>query len=118
MVGPTTEGKDERENDDTDDDNDLDGGQPELEFPKETNAKVVDTNDADEEDGDPNTRIDAITRQPILDDQGSGGQLIGRDDDVFEPVSVTVRYVSRGRWWATYVQPRAKPREGSQKRAA
>jgi hypothetical protein len=36
---------------------------------------------------DEDTGVHDVTIDPILNDESSGGQLIGRDDDVFEPVS-------------------------------
>jgi hypothetical protein len=51
-VGATAGSDDEGEKDDADNDDDLDGRQPELELAEELDAtKVVDTEDGDDEDG-------------------------------------------------------------------
>lgn len=120
MVGATAEDQDKGEQDYTDNGNDLERGQPEFKLAEEPDTEVVDADDGDEEDGNKDTRVDSVTIDPILNDEGSSCQLIGGDDDVFEPVSSRVSWLWLGTWsrMCTYVQPRAKPRDGSQKREA
>lgn len=79
---------DEGEDDNADNDENLETGQPKLKFTKESDTEVVDAENADEEYGDPNTWVDSISRQPELDDQCGSGQLIRRDDDIFQPVTI------------------------------
>jgi hypothetical protein len=43
----------------------FDTGEPEFKLAKDTNPKVVDENDEEEEDCNPHTRIDFITINPI-----------------------------------------------------
>jgi sugar phosphate isomerase/epimerase len=64
------------------DDNHFDGRQPELEFAKEFDAKVVDENDRDKEYRDEGPGVDLSARNPILDNQRRSGQVIRSDDDV------------------------------------
>jgi hypothetical protein len=65
---------------------DLDGTEPELEFAKEPDTKVVDGEYCDEKYGDPDSWIDLISSFPFLDDQSRGGELIWRGDDVLAPI--------------------------------
>ena len=44
MIWSTIQGKDEREDYDSDNDNNLNGGQPELKFPKELDAEPINGN--------------------------------------------------------------------------
>jgi hypothetical protein len=86
MVRATAESQNEREQNYTDDGDDFEGGKPEFEFTKEFDTEVVDNADDDKEYSDKDTRIDCISIDPILNDEGSSGKLVGRDDDVFEPI--------------------------------
>ncbi len=47
MVRTTAKSEDQREEDDSNNDNDLERGKPELEFTEESNAEIVDDNDGD-----------------------------------------------------------------------
>lgn len=91
MVGATTQGKDEGQEDNTDDGDDLETGQPEFEFAEETDAEVVDAADDDQQDGDEDTRVDNIAIDPVLDNQGCRSQLVRGDDDVLEPIPAVPR---------------------------
>lgn len=87
-VGTAANGDDEREQDDAEDDEYLERRQPKLKLAKELDAtKVVDAEDEDEEDGDEDTGVDPVGLNPFLDDEGAGGELVGRYDDVLEPVT-------------------------------
>lgn len=68
MVGTATKGQDQREEDDSNDGDDLERREPELEFTEKSDAEVVDDDDDDEEDGDKDTWIDSISIDPVLDD--------------------------------------------------
>lgn len=100
--------------------------QPELKFTKEADAEVVDADDQNQEDSNPHSRIHLVTGQPELDHQSSGGKLVRRKDDVLQPVPVCdgahtlamLRIYEHRRVERAYVQPRANPSEGSQKRDA
>ena len=83
----STDSQQEREDNDTDNHHDLDRTEPELEFTKELDTKVVDAADQDKENQNPNAGIDPLCINPLLDDQGRGSQLVGRCNDVFAPVS-------------------------------
>lgn len=96
MVRSTAKGNDQCQDHNTNNDDDLETGQPELKFTEEADTKVVDANNNDEEYGDPYSRIDLVARQPVLDDQSSGGKLVGCYDDVFEPVTVGTNSISQG----------------------
>ncbi|GKT46287.1 uncharacterized protein ColSpa_06468 [Colletotrichum spaethianum] len=72
VVGTTAKGQDEREEDDANDGDDLEAGKPELKLAEELDAKVVDCDDDDKEDGDEDTRVHSFAVYPELDDEGSG----------------------------------------------
>jgi hypothetical protein len=72
MVGTASQHKDEGEQDQADYDDDLEGGEPKLEFSKEADAKVIDEDDQDQEYRDPDSRIDFVGGQPVLYNQRSG----------------------------------------------
>lgn len=82
---------DQTEEDESENDNDLDGRKPELQLAEVLDAEKVNGHDDDEEDGDPDTRIHSFGRDPVLNDQCSSSQLIGSGDDVFEPIRVSQR---------------------------
>lgn len=86
--------QDKGQENNTNDDGDFDRTEPELEFAKELDAKVVDANNGDPEDCDENTRIDSISRHPELEHKRACGELVRCNDDVFEPVSALVSPVS------------------------
>lgn len=88
MIGCTAKGNDQSQDHDTNNDDDLETGQPELKFAEETDTKVVDGNNDDEEHGNPYSRIDFVARKPVLDDQSSSGKLIRCNDDVLKPVTI------------------------------
>ena len=99
VIGSSAEHEHETQDDNADDDDDFERGQPEFEFAKEADAEVIDEDDGDPEDGDEDARVDTVAVDPVLDDEGSSRELVGRDDDVFEPVPIArVRKVrfSRG----------------------
>jgi hypothetical protein len=72
---------------DTDNGYDLEGAEPELKFTKELDSKVVDTADYDEEDQNPDARIDFSRGNPFLNNKRGGSQLIRSRDDIFAPIS-------------------------------
>lgn len=84
-----TGGDADHENEQSNDDDDLRRREVELKLAEELDTKVVDANDNDEEYGNPDTRVDSIGRKPILNDQSGCSQLVGRNNDVFEPVGVS-----------------------------
>jgi hypothetical protein len=88
MIGAASAGKNERQQDEADDDNDLETRKPELKLAKEADAEVVDADDDNQEDGDPDSGIHLLSRTPVLDNQGSGSELVRRDNDILEPISV------------------------------
>ena len=95
-LGATSGGDDDAEEDDADNDKDLDGGEPELKLAKELDAaKVVDAEDSHEEDGNEDTRVDLFGSDPFLDNEGGGGELVGGDNDVLEPVRPAERETER-----------------------
>jgi len=68
---------------------DLDGTQPKFELTKEFDTKIIDGDNHDQKDGDPDTGIDFLGGLPFLQNQCSRCELIWRGDDVFTPVSPT-----------------------------
>lgn len=84
-------GDDEGEEDDADNDNDFEGGEPEFKFAKEADAtKVVDAEDGDEEDGNKDAWVELFTGDPVLNDQGGGGKLVGCNNKIFEEVAIFI----------------------------
>lgn len=65
VVGTTTQHEDEGEQDNSKNDDDLERGQPELEFTEEAHAKVVDAYNCNQQDGDPDSSIHFILWQPV-----------------------------------------------------
>ena len=59
-----------------------------LHVPTELDPHEVDRYDRHEENRNEDARVDFIRRTPVLDDEGSRGQLIGRCDDVLEPIGI------------------------------
>lgn len=89
MIRATTKGNDESKQNKTNDSDDLDGRQPELEFTKELDTDEVDQENNDENDGNPNTRVNFFTRNPVLNNKGTSGKLVRSDDNVLEEVCPT-----------------------------
>lgn len=109
-VGTTAEGKDQRQEDDTNDSDDLEGGQPELKFSEELDAEEVDDDNQDKKDRYPYTRIDTLSLDPILHYKGTGSELIGRDDDVFQPIPNVVSLLARSVCLAILTSSQARNR--------
>ena len=70
----------------THNDDHLERTQPELQLTKELDSAVVDGADDEEEDQNPDARIDFFWRFPLLNNQGRCSELVGRGDDVLAPV--------------------------------
>lgn len=85
----STSGDKQHQDNDTNDDDDLETGKPELKLAKETDTKVVDAADGDEEDSDPDSRVDPFTGDPELNDQCRSRELVRSNDDVLAPVTIT-----------------------------
>lgn len=82
----SADGQEERQDDDTNNDNDLDGTEPELKFTEELDTEVVDATDEEEKDQNEDSGIDLRRRNPFLNNQSSGSQLVGRRNDVLAPI--------------------------------
>lgn len=82
LIWASTAGKNQRNHDETENDDDLDGGQPELKFTKELDTKVVDEDDGDHGDRNEDTRVELFWVGPVLEDEGESSKLIRSDDNV------------------------------------
>jgi hypothetical protein len=65
MIRTSAQHENERKQNNTQDDNDLERRQPEFEFTEETDSEIVNADDSDQEDGDPYARIDLFRRNPV-----------------------------------------------------
>lgn len=90
MVRTTTKGEDQGEDYNANDSDNLERGQPEFQFSKDLDTKVIDNENGDEEDGDEHTRVHPVTIDPELDSKGGSRQLVGSDDDVLEPIPTLI----------------------------
>jgi hypothetical protein len=90
MVWSSTKSKDQRQQNECTNNHDFNRREPELKFTKVLDSDVVDQDDSDQEDGDENTGIDSLRWTPILNDERGSCQLIRSDDDVLEPVCLTL----------------------------
>lgn len=86
MVRAASEGEDEREEDDAHDGYNLEAGQPELELAEESDAEVIYADYGNQEYRNEHSWVDAVTWYPVLNNKRSGRELVGRDDDILEPV--------------------------------
>lgn len=80
----TTQIDNETKDDETNNGEDLDGGEPELAFTEGAGTQKVDDDDNDTGDGDPYGIVDLVV--PVVDEDGGGGQLSGEGDDPIVPV--------------------------------
>jgi hypothetical protein len=87
-IGSTSGGQDDSQQDQPGDGQYLDGSEPELALPIDTRAGKVDGEDDDETDGDPDGVADLLRRDPVVDQDGRGGEF-GREND--RPVVPTTR---------------------------
>lgn len=67
VIWSSTTSQNETEKNQAENNDDLDRREPELKFTEEFDAEVVDEYDYNQEDRNENTRINLITRGPILD---------------------------------------------------
>lgn len=95
----TTGRDDDTEDDQTDNGEDLDGGEPEFGFTVGTGTEEVDKDDDEETDGDPDTIVDF--GGPVVDQDGSGGKFGGENDGPVVPV-VPAPGLSASRFWVEY----------------
>ena len=86
-IWSTSACKDERDHDKSENDEDLEGGQPEFELSKELDTEVVDGDDGNERDRDPDTWVDLVGWNPVPDNHGKSCQVVGRDDNVLNDIS-------------------------------
>lgn len=56
--------------------------------PKKSNSTAVDNYNRNKKDGNEDAWVDLISRNPVLNDKSGCRQLIGCDDDVFDPQTV------------------------------
>lgn len=87
MIRSTSQREHERQYDQCNDYSDLDTGQPEFEFPEESDAEVIDAHNHYQEHGDKDSWINSLARYPVLQHQCSRCQLVRRHNDVFEPIA-------------------------------
>jgi hypothetical protein len=66
VIRSSSQCQNEGQKDDANDDDDLDGGQPEFKFTEKLHAKVVDGNNRYPEDSDEDTGIDSVPVYPKL----------------------------------------------------
>lgn len=64
VVGATAARQNKREDDDADDNNDFEAGQPKFKFAEPFDAHEIDQDNSDQDDGNPDTRIDSLTGEP------------------------------------------------------
>lgn len=88
MIGSTTEHEDEREEDYTQNDDNLERGEPELELAEKADSEVVYGDNQNKEYGYPNTCVDSARVYPVGYHEGAGSELVRCDNDIFEPVAV------------------------------
>jgi hypothetical protein len=81
-IGPSAQGKNEGQQDQSEDGDDFEGGQPELDFSEGFDAEVIDDENRNEEDGDKHSGVDAVAINPFLDYQRCRRQLVGCDNDI------------------------------------
>lgn len=74
VVRTSTQGEDQRAQDDSNHDHHFERGQPEFHFTKELDAEVVDPDDSHHEDGDPHAGVDIVGRcaRPVGNYQRGG----------------------------------------------
>lgn len=88
MSRATAESEHQTQKDQSNQDEDLQSGHPELELAKILNAKIVDDRDHDQEESNKDTGIYSFRGNPVLEDKRRGSELIWGEDDIFEPVPV------------------------------
>lgn len=73
---------DDTDEDQTDNGEDLDGGEPELGFTVTLGSEHVDADDDDKGDGDPDGIVDGVRHGlgPVLDKDGNGSEFDGEND--------------------------------------
>jgi hypothetical protein len=57
-------------------------------MPQKLNTQVVADDDCYHKNGDESTRVDLLSRDPVLKDKGGSGELIRSDNNIFEPVTM------------------------------
>lgn len=87
LVWSTSACKDERNHDKSENDEDLEGGQPEFELSKELDTEVVDGDNGNQGDCDPDTWVDLVGWDPVSDNHGECSQVVRRNNNVLKYVS-------------------------------
>ena len=76
MRRPASQHQNETQQNDCNNDDDFETAQPEFEFAEELDAKVVDADDDDQENGDEDAGVYSVGIDPVLDYEGGGGELV------------------------------------------
>lgn len=79
---PTSTSKNQTQKDQAQNDNDFDRRQPELEFSEESNTEVIDDDNGHQENCDECTRVDLVTRNPVLKDERRSSQIVWCDNNI------------------------------------
>ena len=106
MIGSASQNQHKGKQNHPNDHKDFDTRKPELELSEETNAKVIDAYDRNQEDCDEDARVHCITIYPVLNNEGRGCELVGSYDNIFEPVSDHTSLAMSRRGSASYVNLR------------
>lgn len=82
MIRTTSKRKNERKDEQSKDCNDFECREPKFDFSESFDTEVIDEQDDQKEDGNPDSRIDLITINPLRDNESGGSKLIWCDNDV------------------------------------
>lgn len=82
--------KNQRQEDESTDDHDLERREPEFKLAKVFDSNVVERDNRDQEYSNEDSRIDFLGLHPVLNNQRGGCQLIRSDDNVFKPIGLTI----------------------------
>lgn len=89
MIWTSSKCQDQRKENHSTNNNDFKAAEPELEFAKISDTKVIDGDNNHQEYGNEHTWVYAVRRTPILNDQSGRRKLVWCDDDILEPVRLS-----------------------------
>lgn len=87
LVWTTSACENQGDHDQSENDENLERGQPEFELAEKLDTEVVDEDDSNQSNSDPDTRVDLVGWNPVSDNHGERSQVVRRDNNILDQIS-------------------------------
>lgn len=108
LVWTTSACENQGDHDQSENDENLERGQPEFKLAEELDTEVVDEDDGNQSNSNPDTRVDLVGWDPVSNNHGESSQVVGRNNNVLNKIST---FRMRNKCGDTHLEP-VIPAEG------